>query len=131
TELAAAVFKDQIVLIGGHMKRSDIYLSNDGVTWTKHAPPREWGPARGLIQLQVLGDQLYLLGGGTDEFNARSDVWSTDNALAWSRKSALCGCIGGADHASAVFDGRLWVSGGVIWSEQKGTQDGPLPPLYL
>jgi len=106
-----AVFKDRLWVMGGMSwldsdgnnaypgatAFNDVWSSSDGKEWTRviaHAP---WAP-RGLIHgYAVLGDRLYIMGGGikagigagrgTDTVAEYHDVWYTLDGADWVRST--------------------------------------------
>lgn len=119
---ALVVFRDQMWLLGGiedyyfgtdASLKNDVWTSVDGKHWscvTEHAP---WAP-RAYHQAAVLGDRLYLMGGGNyvPNYTAYHDVWSTADGLEWRQETAAAPWSKRLWFSSATYRDRLWVAGG-------------------
>ena len=127
---AAAVFHDKMWIIGGtedyyfgdqSSLKNDVWASTDGATWTlvtAHAP---WSP-RAYHQAAVLGDKLYVFGGGNyvPTYEARNDVWSTTDGEHWVQETAAAPWHPRLWFSAATYRDRIWVVGG--WSNKAGDQ---------
>lgn len=121
---AAVTFKDKMWILGGtedyyfgneKSLKNDVWFSSDGKAWTSATPAASWSP-RAYHQAVVLGEKIYVMGGGNyvPGYEARNDVWSSSDGVSWQLVT---------DHApwhprlwfsSVVYRDRMWVLGG--WS---------------
>ncbi|MDA0576520.1 MAG: hypothetical protein O3B24_00300 [Verrucomicrobia bacterium] len=105
-----------------------------GVDWQLVTNPAAWGTRMGPSML-VYQEKMWLLGGlpapsGTiNGANSRNDVWSSLDGVNWEAVTTNAGWRGRYDAAEAVFDGRMWILGGVtpvdvmtndVWSSADG-----------
>ncbi len=124
---AAASFKGSLWLAGGvtdfhngtaDSLRNDVWRTARGDSWTLVTADAPWSP-RAYHQLVAHGGRLYLLGGGNyaPGYQARNDVWSTEDGVAWR-----------LDTESAPWSPRIWFSAvsyrGYLWV-LGGFSDGP------
>lgn len=106
---------------GGTSDLNDVWSSSDGVTWTQVAAngsPNSF-PARDSHTALVFNNQMWVLGGvlgATQATTFLNDVWSSGDGATWTQVAAN----GSASsfpargfHASVVFDGAMWVLGGL------------------
>ena len=95
--LAAAIveFKGKMWILGGtedyyfgdaSSLKNDVWSSADGKDWTLVTPHAAWQP-RAYHQAAVLGDKIYLFGGGNyvPDYEAFNDVWSSSDGVSWQR----------------------------------------------
>lgn len=88
--MALTVFKNQLWLIGGSRDTpggstdlSDIWRSNDGISWVQVETQGEQFAPRNHHSLTAWNDRMWLIGGyGGDIF---SDVWSSVDGVSWRR----------------------------------------------
>lgn len=123
---ALIVFQDKMWLLGGvedyyfgtdASLKNDVWTSIDGQDWTlvtEHAP---WAP-RAYHQAAVLGDRLYVMGGGnyTPGYVAYHDVWSTIDGVEWREETAAAPWSQRLWFSAATYRDRMWVTGG--WSKE-------------
>ena len=143
----SVVFDSKIWVLGGRGTKNlnDVWSSTDGSTWTESTPPNDsdgnpvtkdntnWWPAR-IAHTSVVfprdgaGKKIWVIGGiGNDLYN---DVWSSTDGSTWVEENANSGMGRGAiyQHASAVFNKKIWVIGGTnafsffnsVWSSPGG-----------
>ena len=101
----------------------DIWSTTDGVHWTRVEPEGpHWSP-RGMIGGNVvLGNRMWLLGGGTYDTPERpertfyNDVWSSPDGVRWTRPLEHAPWHPRQYHDVASFDGRMWVLEG--WNQE-------------
>jgi len=123
---AAVEFQGKMWILGGtenyyfgdkNSLKNDVWSSTDGKQWqqvTQHAP---WSP-RAYHQAAVLGDRLYVFGGGNyvPEYWALNDVWSSADGVTWRQETAAAPWKPRLWFSSVVYRNRMWVLGG--WSNQ-------------
>jgi hypothetical protein len=108
------------MVIGGETKANgairllnDVWRSNDtsGVGWTKIAiagfTPRK------LFTIVDFNQKLWVIG-GTDGVTSYSDVWNSDDGIAWTRVTSNAGFGKRYNHICLVYSGKLWVIGGIV-----------------
>ncbi|MBI1322243.1 galactose oxidase [bacterium] len=124
---AAVEFKGRMWILGGTENyyfgdakslKNDVWSSADGKTWTLETPEAGWSP-RAYHQAAVLGDRLYVFGGGNyvPEYHSKNDVWSSADGKTWRNETESAPWEPRLWFSSAVYRGRMWVLGG--WSKEK------------
>lgn len=99
------VFNNKLWIIGGEDKNtqySDIWNSDDGITWTKQKDNLPFGN-RSRSQVVQLNNKLFLL---------NNDVWSSTDALTWQKETGAI--LKGEEifgYTALVFDGQIWLLG--------------------
>ena len=102
---------EEIWIIGGAY-RNDVWRSTNGEDWTEVTVTDPWSARTEFLTL-AHGDSLWVLG-GLDGGTVLNDVWSSTDGVTWAPVSPT-GEIWSPrrGHAGVVFDGKLWVIGGV------------------
>ncbi len=130
-------FKDRIWVMGGQtlpqfapaeeVFYGDVWVSADGVQWTRLADHLPWAP-RGMIGGSVVfQDRIWILGGGTYDTPQKpnrifyNDVWSSADGVHWDKLLAAAPWKPRQYHEVAVFDGRMWVLEG--YHREGGNRD--------
>jgi hypothetical protein len=117
-------FKGRMWLLGGtenyyfgdaRSLKHDVWSSADGVEWRCETPAAGWAP-RAYHQAVVLGDYIYMLGGGNyvPEYEARADVWRSADGVHWEEVTAAAAWHPRLWFSSVAHRDRIWVLGG--WS---------------
>jgi 6-phosphogluconolactonase (cycloisomerase 2 family) len=108
-------FNSQIYIIGGQSNtfNNRLYRSNDGTNWeivTDNAPYGQKNYATGL----VYDGKMWILGGKPDNnvASATSEVWSSSDGVNWTQETASAAWPERSEHASFVFDNKMWITGG-------------------
>jgi hypothetical protein len=120
------VFQDQLWILGGNEQyyygdektlKNDVWSSSDGVNWTQVSAAAPWSP-RAYHQAVVLGDRMYVLGGGNYSpfYAAHNDVWSSHDGIHWRQETAAAEWPARIWFSSVAYRDHLWVLGG--WSNQ-------------
>jgi hypothetical protein len=123
---AAVVFQGKMWILGGTEDyyfgdqaslKNDVWHSTDGKTWTLAAEHAEWSP-RAYHQAVVLGDKMYLFGGGNyvPQYEARSDVWSSDDGVHWQQLTEAAPWHPRLWFSAVVYRDCMWILGG--WSNE-------------
>ena len=118
------VFKDKLWILGGTENyyfgdqsslKNDVWSSTDGKHWKLETPNAAWAP-RAYHQAVVLGDRMYVMGGGNyvPEYQAYNDVWSSADGIHWEQVTAEAAWHARLWFSAAVYRDRMWVLGG--WS---------------
>lgn len=135
SDFRAIVFKDQILVMGGHgewKRLNDVWATSDGKNWECLTESAPWAP-RSQLSSVVHKDRL-LIGGGlyfdydivrvgenqkpyygrqNGTYSMRTDVWATDDGRSWTLLEER-----------AAFGGRYqadWISiGDHIWMMHSG-----------
>lgn len=110
----AVIFGSELWLLGGQQLGSCVSeawsLSATGA-WTRRTVP--WTP-RFDVTAKVVGETLYVIGGGGNGRGRFPDVWATRDGLTWTQASnSAPGARGGG---SAVLDERIILFGGNAWT---------------
>jgi len=97
--------------------RNDVWSSADGADWRLETADAGWAP-RAYHQAVVLGDHIYVLGGGNyvPHYEARNDVWRSADGVRWERITEEAPWHPRLWFSSVVYRDRIWVLGG--WSNQ-------------
>ena len=99
------VFNEKLWMIGGEDKKtkySDIWNSDDAITWKKQREGLPFGKRSGS-QVVELNGKLYLL---------ENDVWTSNDGLDW--KQVTPEIVKGEPifgYTAVVFDGKIWLLG--------------------
>ena len=123
------VFKGRMYVIGF----DNVWSSEDGLTWTRMPDlPFPMVCAFGLV---VHNDRMVLIG-GWDGGRHSTNVWASSDGAQWTMLANDCGFGSRQDLECLVFDGRIYVVGGMtngtdIYSSADGVHwevaAGPLP----
>ncbi|TVQ02594.1 MAG: galactose oxidase [Planctomycetaceae bacterium] len=125
---AAVAFQNRIWVLGGtenyyfgdeNSLKNDVWSSPDGKNWDLATAAAPWSP-RAYHQGVVLGDRIYVMGGGNyvPEHHAKNDVWSSADGVQWRQETAAAPWSPRLWFSAAVYRDRIWVLGG--WSEATG-----------
>jgi hypothetical protein len=120
----AVAFRGKMWLLGGtenyyfgnqESLRNDVWCSSNGKDWKRVTEHAGWAP-RAYHQAVVLGDRMYVLGGGNyqPQYQAFNDVWSTKDGEHWEQETAAAPWSARLWFSSVVYRDRMWVLGG--WS---------------
>lgn len=95
--------------------KNDVWSSADGRTWRRETAAAGWAP-RAYHQAVVLGERIYVLGGGNyvPNYQAYNDVWSSADGVQWKCETPSAPWHARLWFSAAVYRGRMWVLGG--WS---------------
>jgi hypothetical protein len=121
---ACVVFRGKMWILGGSEDyyfgdsksvKNDVWSSSDGKNWSLAVAQAPWRP-RAYHQAVVLGDKIYLFGGGNylPTYAAYNDVWSTSDGEHWEQVTDLAPWSPRLWFSSVVYRDRMWVLGG--WS---------------
>lgn len=125
----SVVFDDMMYVLGGVSKDTednlvlydDVWYSEDGANWEQEETETHWSPRFGhtsvVFEVRAGEPRIFVMGGQTgSDFTAKSsysnDVWSSADGITWTEETASAGWVGRRDHASVVYDGKIWVIGG-------------------
>lgn len=135
----ALVFNGKMWVLGGSDASgnplNDVWSSTDGSTWTQVAAngsTRSF-PARYHLTSLVFNNRMWVLGGDDSSGQQRNDVWSSADGSLWTQAAANgsgSSFTPRASHTSLVFDGAMWVLGGIgpggalddAWYSTNGTR---------
>jgi hypothetical protein len=118
TLIAAAVnYKGTLWVLTSTDTRNGLWASNDGVNWLKTADSLPL-PTRTEVRFLEFQDRMWLIGGSFVEFYLNgpqvnfSKIHSSTDGVTWTDAAPDGGFMGSGFQAAAVFDGKLWLSGG-------------------
>ena len=130
--MSVVFFKEKLWMFGGWSPvtgyTNDIWSSIDGTQWTQVAEHAEW-PAREGQLVEIFQDKIWLIGGvNYDDRETKNDVWYSEDGMHWTEAKEIP-WTPRWDHATAVFDGKLFLTGGMnltgdIFSDVWTTEDG-------
>ncbi|MFM7844014.1 MAG: sulfatase-like hydrolase/transferase, partial [Planctomycetota bacterium] len=117
-------FKGKMWLLGGtenyyfgdeRSLKNDVWSSVDGREWTCVTEHAGWAP-RAYHQAAVLGDKLYVFGGGNyvPKYQAFNDVWCSEDGEHWTCVTERAGWSPRMWFSAVTYRDHLWVLGG--WS---------------
>ena len=114
---ASAVFDNKIWIVGGSYANpddaNDVWYSFDGVNWLNATDIGPWG---GRIRHTCVSfeGKLWILGGDdyyeTAPYNGH--VWNSVDGETWIQVEAVAPWGRRIEHASVVFDNKIWILGG-------------------
>lgn len=100
--------------------KNDVWTSSDGVNWENVLENAPWS-TRAFLNTAVLGDTLFVVGGGrygngkqSNLFSAEADVWSTKDGKKWVNETKNAGWMPRIWSSLVAYRGALWFMGG--WS---------------
>jgi len=126
---AMVVFDDKIWLLGGsawvpsrgtgsgELLMSDVWCSDDGVTWQQVTEQAPW-PGRAAHRVLVHDGRMWVMGGwdgfwDDDSPGVLADVWSSPDGENWTQATPEAPWVDTAYYpAVAAFNGRMWLVGG-------------------
>ncbi len=116
---ASAVHDGKMWILGGYdgTYKNDVWNSSDGITWINRTSAAAWNRRYGHSAVSHNG-RLWVLGGhfydtGTMDSVYFNDVWSSADGTSWTHAIGPSPFLPGRqNHASAAFDGKMWVMGG-------------------
>jgi hypothetical protein len=114
--MSVALFRDRLWMLGGWSPltgySSDIWVSDDGRKWKKIVPRAPFQAVEGQT-LTVFNNKLWKIGGvNYDVRKTTNDIWYSENGTDWTRVENVP-WKPRWDHAVAVFDGKLFLAGGM------------------
>lgn len=113
----ADVFNGKIWLMGGFDGQNflnDVW-SFDGTTWQQEANA-PWQGRNGFAA-EVLNGELFIYGGMGNDGSQNvvlADAWKTSDGVNWVQTTPEMEIGPIREHASVVFDNRMWIIGGTI-----------------
>jgi N-acetylneuraminic acid mutarotase len=127
------VYNDKMWVFAGYPNKSDVWYSDSGEKWTSVTSSAPFGSRSGHTTV-VFNNAIYLIGGNNNvawyDQNVKfyNDVWYSRNGIDWELICPSAPFPGRTYHASTVFDGKIWVIGGIdgindlndCWSSKDG-----------
>jgi hypothetical protein len=115
---------------------ADVWVSDDeGVTWEQilsNDTPGHWAP-RAYFQTVVKGNAMYVLGGqdfGFPTSNFYSDVWSSEDGVVWTERTADAGWEPRAGLRAVTFEDEIYIFGGSQFDDS-AILPGPTGPARI
>jgi len=100
----------------GFGRLNDVWSSPDGIGWNPVASGAPWGKREGHMTA-VLNNTFFVLGGVTNDNSSTdyylNDVWSSQGGTNWFQVTTAARWNRRWYSASVVFNGRIWVLGGI------------------
>jgi N-acetylneuraminic acid mutarotase len=116
----SVVLGGRIWVIGGTQSGlpvvvNDVWYSSDGSHWTSATLSAAWSPRLGHTSV-VYNGKIWVIGGleGDPTRDLKNDVWSSSDGISWASATLSAPWSPRDGHASVVFDGKMWVMGGVV-----------------
>jgi len=115
------VYKDQLWVFGGWFSSHqpcprDVWSSADGKTWRLVQETAPWKHGDLPMSL-VFGDRMWFMGGWYNGrlpgHSASNEVWSSTDGVKWEQATANAGWSPRLAAGVVVFDGKMWMLGGV------------------
>ena len=112
----SVVFKNKIWVLGGRSNsgwRNDVW-SSDLSTWERKTHNAAWA-VRFSHTSVVFDGKIWVLGGivaPSGQIESANDVWFSSDGITWTEVTTDTVWSPRANHASAVFDNKMWVLGG-------------------
>ncbi len=108
-------FNGALWIIGGN--RSDVWSSDDGITWTLMTDAAPFGNLFGHTAA-VFRNRIWIIGGKTGSKTFNRAVWSSSNGVRWNRETAMP-FSPRLYHGCVVHEEKLVVIGGLSDSENE------------
>ena len=110
-------YDSRLWVIGGAgtATKSDVWYSYDGADWSMASTMTALGlrtSHAGAVFDPGAGARMYVIGGFKNG-SLVSDVHSSQDGANWTQLTSSAAFGARYGHSAAVFDGRLWVSGGI------------------
>jgi hypothetical protein len=106
----AVVFNNKLWMIGGIGSPTQVWSTDNVLTWSGHGAP--WSP-RMAMGVHVIGNTLYAVGGTTGGQSAFTDVYWTTDGDNWSHYDGPTPWTTGNGFGSIVVGGAIQVFGGI------------------
>lgn len=136
---AMAVFQSKVWLIGGlngeparvrpeyieywrAEHRSDIWVSEDAVSWTLVTNAAPWGPERSL-ELEEFQGSLWLFGGWSPIGGYHTYYWKTEDGVHWQKIMTTTAPPPREGAPIVAFQNKLWMFGGVNFDTRQSLHD--------
>jgi hypothetical protein len=136
---ALTVFQDKLWLMGGlnandHILSpnnveywkaphfSDVWVSEDGITWNLVTENAAWGKKRSMRAVEFL-DKMWVIAGWGPIEGLEKEVWSSIDGLNWNKEVAEAPWPAREGHELMVFQDKLWLIGGVNYDTRETFND--------
>ena len=108
---------------------SEVWKSADGANWSAATTTAAFGARWGHTSL-INGSptSMWVIGGRSSSSAYLNDVWSSPDGVTWNQTTAAANFSYRENHASVLFNGKMWVIGGGdasnlfndVWSSADG-----------
>ena len=135
-EHAAVSFDGMLYILGGASEigvRNDVWRSEDGVSWEQAGTLPE--AVKGHTA-STFRNAVYISGGMAKNGKPLQQVWKSSDGVSWEVVTDNAAWPARARHATAVYDNRIWLAGGVtaegdsndVWRSRNGANWSPAQP---
>lgn len=95
----------------------DVWYSENGIDWTLAIGSAPWMRRAGHAGV-VFDGKMWIMGGWTKNettgtFQDANDVWYSTDGINWTEATSSAGWTGRRDTECVVFDGKMWLLGGL------------------
>ena len=89
-----------------------------GTDWTEATASAAWAQRNGHTSV-VYNGKIWVMGGDAGGFEATryNDVWSSIDGVTWTQATSSAGWDVRVGLTSVVYDGKMWVMGGLSWGD--------------
>lgn len=101
---------------------SDVWVSEDGMSWSLVTDKAPWGKRRS-IQAVVFQDKIWMIPGWGPLTGLKSEVWSSEDGLNWTKVTSNPGWSAREGHQLVVFKDKLWLIGSVNYETRETKND--------
>jgi hypothetical protein len=114
------LFNNQLVLMGGFISGgpsiaiyNDVWVSDDGVTWTQRVAHAPWSP-RSYFGLALFNNELWMCGGIDGDGQMLAEAWHSPDGVRWSQwnKGAVVPWAGRDFLCLQAANDKLYLIGG-------------------
>ncbi len=92
-------------------------VSSAQMTWYPATNSADWDPRSSHTSV-VFDGKMWVIGGAVDwfPFKGMNDVWWSTDGISWTCETESAPWSVRCCHTSVVFDGKMWVIGGMHWA---------------
>lgn len=114
-------YADKMWVIGGYdsqsfVKKSDVYYSNNGVTWTVATTTAAFGARLGFAAINYAG-KMWVIGGSDSVGVEKADSWYSTDGITWTLATDTAAFGARRAMSYGVYNNKMWLIGGVNGSD--------------